>query len=300
MQDGEDLPSRADASLVSIVIPVYNHLDYTRRCLASIEHLTYPNFETIVVDNGSSDGTAEAVTREFPRVKVIRNPSNLGYAGGSNTGIRQSNGEFVLVLNNDTKVVDPGLLEGVVRAFGADPNVGLVTPRMVEYEDYDRIRFEGDADAYRNYEISGAAPTFRRRALEEVGLFDEFFFCYFEDKDLFARLRKAGWGYAHVPRARVAHVVGVTGVLGSPFVVYWSTRNFFVFVRRHVTLRRFSGRTLPRWVRLTGFFVCRSLKHRDWPSLRAWGRGLRDGVNAALSDRGRTAIQPVKIETNRS
>ena len=111
---------------VSIVIPAFNRLDYTRRCLESIEHLTYPNFETLLVDNGSADGTAESVRQEFPWVRVIRNEVNVGYAAGCNGGIRESRGDYILVLNNDTKVVDSHLLDGLVAAIEANPTVGGV------------------------------------------------------------------------------------------------------------------------------------------------------------------------------
>jgi len=275
--------------LVSIVIPVYNHLDYTRRCLESLRLLTYPNFETLVVDNGSTDGTAESLASDFPWVTIVRNPSNLGYAGGSNVGIRRSRGAFVLVLNNDTKDVDPNFLQTLVATFEANPRVAVVGPRMVDYDDYAKVRFNGGVDEFWHDEITGAAPTFRRKALEEVGLFDEFYFAYFEDSDLFARLKKSGWSIRFVPDVRVAHEVGVTGGAGSPFAVYWGTRNFFIFMRRHATLRRLVINAFPQWARLTAFFLCQSAKNRDWTSLRAWRRGLRDGARAALSDPSRNA-----------
>jgi len=274
---------------VSIVIPAFNRLDYTRRCLESVEHLTYPNFETLLVDNGSADGTAESVRQEFPWVRVIRNEVNVGYAAGCNGGIRESRGEYILVLNNDTKVVDSHLLDVLVAAIEANPTVAGVDPRMVDYVNYGKVRMEGGPDAYGDHELTGSAPMFRRDALDEVGLFDEFYFCFWEDRDLFARLKKSGWVLRHVPGVRVAHQSGATAPLGSPFAIYWDTRNFFIFMRRHATFRRFVVRVFPHWVHTTALLVYDNVKDNNWSVLREWLRGLRDGARAALSDRARAA-----------
>jgi len=274
---------------VSIVIPAYNRLDYTRRCLESIGHLTYPNVETLLVDNGSVDGTAESVRREFPWVRVIRNEANVGYAAGCNAGIRESSGDYLFVLNNDTKVVDPQLLDGLVAALEANPTVAAVDPCMVDYLDYGKVRLEGGPDAYGDHELTGSAPMFRRDALDEVGIFDEFYFCFWEDRDLFARLTRSGWVLRHVPGVRVAHQSGATAPFGSPFAVYWDTRNFFIFMRRHATFRRFVVRAFPHWFHATTLLIYDSVKDRNWTVLREWRRGLRDGARAALSDRARTA-----------
>src|SRR3989442_15689524 len=103
-----------------MVSRTYNRLDYTRRCLESIEHLTYPNFETLLVDNGSADGTAEPVGQEFPWVRVIRNEVNVGYAAGCNGGLRESRRDYILALHNGTKVVDAQFLDVVASAIEAN------------------------------------------------------------------------------------------------------------------------------------------------------------------------------------
>src|SRR2546427_5899626 len=171
---------------VSIVTPAFNRLDYTRRCLESVEHLTYPNFETLLVDNGSADGTADSVRQEFPWVRVFRNEVNVGYAAGCNGGIRESRGDYILVLNNDTKVVDSHLLDVLVAAIEANPTLAGGDPRLGDYVNYGKVRVEGGPDAYGDHELTGSAPMFRPEGLHEVGLFAAVYFSFWRDPALFA------------------------------------------------------------------------------------------------------------------
>jgi len=276
------------APLLSVVIPVYNRYEYTRRCLESVAKLTYTDRETLVVDNGSSDGTPERIMAEFPWVKLIRSPTNLGYAAGCILGIRQSSGRYVLLLNNDTWIVDSNLVEILVGILEKDSDVAAVGPRVVEYDDPEKVVFDGQADAYGGLYITGVVFLVRRDALREVGLFDESFFAYYEDRDLFARLKDAGWTFRHAASVRVAHKGSVTARLGSPFYYYWHNRNFVVYVRRHVIGRVGLFQILPAWATQTGWFLHWTLRSRDWQKLREWVRGYRDGLRAALADQPKT------------
>src|SRR3989442_3781430 len=152
-----------------MVSRTYNRLDYTRRCLESIEHLTYPNFETLLVDNGSADGTAESVRQEFPWVRVIRNEVNVGYAAGCNGGIRESRGDYILVLNNDTKVVDSHLLDVLVAAIEANPTVAGGGSPMVEFVKQGEDRMEGGPGADGDHELTRSAPVVLREGLDQGG-----------------------------------------------------------------------------------------------------------------------------------
>jgi GT2 family glycosyltransferase len=273
--------------LVSIVIPVYNRYEYTRVCLETVARLTYANRETLVVDNGSSDGTEENIKAEFPWAMVIRSTTNLGYAGGCNLGIRRSSGKHVLLLNNDTRIVSPELLNVLVGILETNPRVGAAGPRLVEYDDPDKIVFDGPTDAVGGMDITGAVLLLRREALRQVGLFDESFFAYYEDRDLFARLKKAGWSLQHSRLVRVAHQGSLTAVLGSPSWYYWHNRNFLVFFRRHGTLRLLL-RIFPSWWAGATWFVHQTLRTHDWQKLREWLRGYRDGFRPALANQEKT------------
>ncbi len=269
---------------VSIIVPVYGRYEFTRRCLQSLLRVTYPNRETIVVDNASTDETPDRLPKEFPWVTVVRNPRNLGYAGGCNTGMRVSKGEHIFLLNNDTKIVDPSLLDGLVDAMESDARLGAVGPRIVDYDDPERVTFDGVSDGYGHLGVSGVAVMLRRKALQEVGLFDESFFAYYEDRDLYARLARAGWRLRHVPAIRVAHWGSATAVPGSPFYNYHHNRNLVVLLRRHAGLRDLLMRALPQWAPVAAWFLKASIERQDWPALRAWVRGFWDGVRAALTD----------------
>jgi GT2 family glycosyltransferase len=270
--------------LVTIVIPVYNQYGYTRRCLESVRGLDYKEVETLVVDNGSRDGTSTRLAEEFPWVRVIRSETNLGYAGGCNRGMREARGEYILLLNNDTWIVDRDLLTVLARTLGDDPRIAAVGPRIVDYDDPSRILFDGERDAVGFLDIAGVVLLLRRSSLEEVGLFDESFFAYYEDRDLFARVRKAGWSLRHVPTVRVAHKGSATAVSGSAFYYRWHNRNLVVFLRRYATLRNLLLRVLPTWTPATLWSLKSLLGRHDREGLQSWIRGYWEGIRCALAD----------------
>ncbi|HZX91872.1 MAG TPA: glycosyltransferase [Rudaea sp.] len=223
------LPS-ADVPLVSIVIPVYNKVDYTIACLRSLaEHAGTAPFEVIVVDDASTDATAERLAR-VGGIRVIRNAQNLGFVGSCNAGAGAARGDFVLFLNNDT-VVTAGWLEALLRCFDEEPDAGLVGAKLV-YPDgrlqeaggiifsdgsgWNYGRFEDPADPRYNFRreadyCSGAAILIRRELLAKMGGFDARYApAYYEDTDLAFAVRAAGLKVFYEPRAVVVHFEGVT------------------------------------------------------------------------------------------
>lgn len=277
---------------VSIVIPTYNKYEYTRKCLATVRRLTYPSLEVVVVDNASADGTPELLAKEYPWVRVIRNTRNLGYAGGCNIGIQNTGGEYVLLLNNDTEIVDFGLIEGLVTPLESDPTLAASGPRIVDYEDHDLVVFDGVPDAYGFLDVSGVAVLLRRKALEAVGLFDEGFFAYYEDRDLYARFKKAGWGLRHVPTVRIAHEGSATAGHNSAFYCYYHNRNLIVLLRRHGSLRNVLLRAAPNWTYWAVGQLRWILRRQDRAALNAWIRGCRDGIRDALRDQHQAGTRP--------
>ncbi|HSC10407.1 MAG TPA: glycosyltransferase [Rhodanobacteraceae bacterium] len=223
------LPS-ADVPLVSIVIPVYNKIDYTIACLRSLaEHAGAAAFEVIVVDDASSDTTAERLAR-VGGIRVIRNAQNVGFVGSCNAGAGAARGDFVLFLNNDT-VVTSGWLEALLRCFDEEPDAGLVGAKLV-YPDgrlqeaggiifadgsgWNYGRFDDPADPRYNFRreadyCSGAAILIRRELLGRLGGFDTRYApAYYEDTDLAFAVRAAGLKVFYEPRAVVVHFEGVT------------------------------------------------------------------------------------------
>ncbi len=241
--------------MISVVITNYNGRRYLPDCLSSLADQTYRDFETILVDNGSTDGSVEFVEENYPGVRIVRNRENQGFAGGTNAGIRAARGEYVLTLNNDTRA-EPGFIEHLWNAMDIDPAVGMCAAKMLFPDGsinstgicisrsgaaWDRGMYEPDRGQYdRPDEVFGpcaGAALYRREMLDEVGLFDEDFFCYMEDVDLAFRARLAGWACRYVPEARIYHYHGGTAGVGTEFAVYYGNRNVVWYVVKNFPSR---------------------------------------------------------------
>jgi N-acetylglucosaminyl-diphospho-decaprenol L-rhamnosyltransferase len=219
---------------LSIIIVSWNTADLLADCLRSL--LAEPDStdsEIIVVDNGSTDGSAEMAQREFPRVMLILNQYNLGFARANNQGIRTSRGEFLLLLNSDT-VVPPMVLPALVAfmeehpaagvcsprllrpdgrpqafAFGSDPTLSYLWRRGANYLLRRRPLHDWSTDRLQEADwVSGACLLVRRAAIEQVGSLDEAFFMYFEDNDWCLRMRKARWRVYYNPQVSITHIGG--------------------------------------------------------------------------------------------
>lgn len=241
--------------LISIVIVNFNGRRYLESCLSSLEKQSYEPREIIVVDNGSSDGSAGYVRSRFPDTILVENETNCGFAAGSNAGIRRARGEFILTLNNDT-IADADLLQNLVPPMIADSRTGMCAPKMLFPDGrinstglcisrsgaaWDRGIFETDAGQYEEEtEVFGpcaGAALYRRAMLDEIGIFDEDFFLYMEDVDLAFRARQAGWLCRYVPSARVTHVHGGTAGTESDISIYYGNRNLAWCVIKNFPLR---------------------------------------------------------------
>jgi GT2 family glycosyltransferase len=215
--------------LISVVIVNWNRKDLLRACLASLAAQRDVSFETIVVDNGSGDGSAEMAEGEFG-VRVIRNRENRGFCAANNQGIAAARGEFIALLNNDAEA-EPGWLAELERACASRAEVGMAASKVLVWEDPRRIdkvghlifpdgqnrgRGSGALDAGqfdREEEVlwpDGCAAMYRKRMLDEIGSFDEDFFAYGDDAELGLRARIAGWKCVYAPRAVVRHHRGST------------------------------------------------------------------------------------------
>lgn len=216
---------------VTIIILNWNRKDDTVECLQSARKITYPDYNVILVDNGSDDGSQLTVSTQFPEVKLIENRLNLGFAGGMNVGIRSAiaNGaEHVFILNNDT-TLDSVIITELLKAYVDRKDVCAAVPKIYQYYRPDRIdscgldinygphigRVRGnrrpDGAKYSKLEevegLTGCGVLIKKSALNKVGLFDEDFFFYGEDVDLSLRFRKAGYKIIFVPNAKMWHKV---------------------------------------------------------------------------------------------
>jgi len=241
--------------LISIIIVNFNGLRYLGPCLSSLEKQSYEPCEIILVDNGSSDGSAGYVRAHFPKVIVVETGTNRGFAGGTNAGIKEAHGDFILTLNNDT-ITDSHFLENIIKPMLADKRVGMCASKM-RFPDgrinstgicfsrsgaaWDRGILEADLGQYEDEtEVFGpcaGAALYRRAMLDEIGLFDEDFFLYMEDVDLAFRARWAGWFCRYVPSAKVTHIHGGTTGINSELSVYYGNRNLLWYVIKNFPVR---------------------------------------------------------------
>lgn len=228
---------------ISVVLVSYNSARWLAECLDALAAQTYPARELIVVDNASTDDSARLLAQQFPHLRLIVNRVNVGFAAGTNLGIRLAQGAAVATLNPDTRV-EPDYLERLAAPL-ADPRVGASAPLMLSMENPGRvdaagIRIDplgfawnrGAGQAARAFQTPGrvfgacgGAALYRRAMLDEVGLFDEDFFAFYEDADLAWRAHRAGWQTQFVPGARVYHAHGASFGRVSPRKTYLLSRN---------------------------------------------------------------------------
>lgn len=232
----------------SIIIPNLNGRHHLDDCLCSLRRQTFTSFEVLLVDNGSTDGSQDYVRQHFPEVKVVELGRNLGFTGAGIAGWQASQGDFIILLNNDTEV-EPNWLQAIVAAFNHHPGVGIVASKLLLF--HQRDHFHAAGDYYRRdgtpgnrgiwrqdvgqydqeeyvFSACGAAAAFRRRLLDEIGFLDDDFFFSCEDVDVAWRAHLAGWRVLYVPTAVVYHKLKATGgdLIGS----YYDGRNFLYLI----------------------------------------------------------------------
>lgn len=252
--------------LVSIIIVNWNGKDFLPACLDSIKEQVMKDFEVIVVDNASHDGSVELLKRSYPWVKVVPLDFNTGFATGNNAGLAPARGKYVITLNNDTRV-DACWLAELVAVAEEHPDVGMVASRICSWDDHDTVdslgvRICADGMSRGNQRLSSfsslavrkveeilfpsaCAALYRRSMINETGFFDDDFFAYCEDTDLGLRGRLAGWGALLARDAIVYHRYSCTGGVFSPFKLYLVERNHF-----WVTMKNFPFNMLlllPFW-----------------------------------------------------
>ena len=251
-------PVSNEKPIVSVVIPNLNGRDILAGCLRSLERQTYKDFEVIVVDNGSVDGSVEMVRADFPWLEVvIENEDNVGFAKACNQGIKASVGLLIALLNNDTEA-HPDWLGALVRAAEANPDAGMFASKTLLFDKRDTLdtaghliyrdglnrgrgRLEIDRGQYDDktdvFSPSGAAALYRRKMFDEIGLFDEHHFAYGDDIDIGMRGRLAGWTCVFVAGAIVYHMYSATTGEYSPMKLYLVERNRLWIVIKYLPLK---------------------------------------------------------------
>jgi N-acetylglucosaminyl-diphospho-decaprenol L-rhamnosyltransferase len=295
---------------LSIVIPSWNTVGLLRECLRTIEQGNKPRTEVIVIDNGSEDNSAEMVAAEFPAVRLTRNAVNEGFAKGSNAGIRQAKGEYVLLHNADTEVHQDAL-DLMVNFLDGNPEYGAAAPKLVNQDGSTQggcMAFPGlltplffgtplerwapnsrelkryflrdwNHEADRDIEQPPAACLMiRRSVLDEIGHFDEALWLFFNDVDLSLRLAKAGHKTRFVAAAKVMHHVGASTSQFRGMHIEWQKNRLHYYRKHH-------GRLSGPWVKLcvTWTFLDYAMG-QVWSGWRGRGRGAIEPYRKAWSE----------------
>jgi hypothetical protein len=226
--------------MISVIILNWNGRDHLYECLSSVLKQTYNEYEVIVVDNGSTDGSQEYIRSMFPSVNLICNDQNYGFCKGNNIGIRSAKGEYIVLLNNDT-VVDSDWLQQLYECMISDAEVGFCASKLLLYSErnlldaagdgysicgagYKRGHFEEESRYDKDEYVFGAcagAAMYKKEMLDKIGLLDEDFFVAYEDSDLSFRAQLAGYKCKYASKAKVYHKVNSTlGTLSDTYVFY--------------------------------------------------------------------------------
>jgi GT2 family glycosyltransferase len=242
--DRRDLEASLDSSSsrprASVIVLSLNGQEYIRGCLQSLSESELRSLEIIVVNNGSTDATQEIVANEFPNVRLVNLPKNMGFAGGINEGLKRARGDVLIPLNDDT-ICTPGVVGRLVETLDESSDIGIVGCKIL-YPDKKTLQHaggwinpngkthhfgyrevdEGQYDQRRDVDyVTGCMFAIRRELLERIGMLDDRYFpIYYEEVEFAVRARKNGYRVVYEPGAVLYHLESMTEVLGSPNYLY--------------------------------------------------------------------------------
>ncbi|MBX7245738.1 MAG: glycosyltransferase family 2 protein [Candidatus Sumerlaeaceae bacterium] len=286
---------------LSVIITNWNTRELLAACLRSlVPYIENPDCEVILVDNGSTDGSPEMASRDFSKVRVLAQKSNLGFGRANNIGIRASRGRYLLILNSDTEVA-PGALDLMCDFMDIHPDIGALGARLLNSDGslqlscrrfpsyktvffhryslmtklFPRNRYSADYlmtetghDRTMDVDwVSGACLMARRETIEKVGLLDENFFMYAEDVDWCFRIHVGGWRVVYLPEARVTHHIGRSTRQVPGRMTYERHRSMWLFYKKHYSrgivlldVATFTGITVRCALMMTKNYIVSLLK----------------------------------------
>ena len=287
---------------VSIIILNWNSYEVTLDFLLSLRKIDYPNFEMVLVDNGSVDGSAAGLLENVPEIRLIRNSANLGFAGGCNVGMRDAlrrGTDYLLLLNNDT-IVAPDFLSQLVRFTESDENIGAASPKVLFFDHPDRLNYaggehtrwrlfpkmlglrqldDGRYDKIREVSfLTGCAFLIKAEVVRRIGVLEEIYFHFYEDIEWSLRIGQAGYKEFYVPAAKIWHKEHyVTDKSqGKGFIEFSVARASMIFARKHLPAKQwpFKMSFFAAWmIYRTLVFAFR----RDWKKVSSLYKGFWAG-----------------------
>ena len=287
---------------IAIIIVNWNGLKDTVECIHSLKKISYANYEIILVDNGSEDGSVNYLEGDHClSVRLIKNKENLGFTGGNNIGIQiaiEDGFDYILLLNNDTLIEDTDFLTKMVQPLESDKEVGFACPTILYNEPYGKVWYAGgeinlwkgwrhfydlkDKNVYTGF-TTGCCLLVRRDCLLNIGLLNNYYFLSVEDVEWCEYAKRTGWKLMHIASTSIIHKDSVssgcdTGGTYSPARVFYEFRNSIFFVREYATL----AQKVLAWSMIFGFkFIYRSAGYivlKKWDKFKALRKAFWEGV----------------------
>ncbi|NGP87944.1 glycosyltransferase family 2 protein [Fodinibius halophilus] len=282
----------------SIIIVSWNALDHLKNYFPSVAETDYPNFEIILADNASVDGSKAWVREHYPEVKIAEFDKNYGYCGGNNRAVPHADGDILLFLNNDVRV-EPDWLNALAECFEHNPKVAAAQPKMLSDQQPSHFEYAGAAGGFIDqfgypfcrgrvfdtvekdegqynddsniFWASGAALAIRKDIFNELGGFDEDFEFHMEEIDLCWRLWNNGYKVRYCANSTVYHLGGGSLAMGSPRKVYYNYRNNLRMLWKNSSTDTHIWRFVGRYL-LDIVAALRSLLGTNWPEFKAIAR----------------------------
>ena len=288
---------------VTVIIPNFNGKHFLAPCLDALKKQSMTEFDIILVDNGSTDGSVELLKEEYTYIKIIEMGENTGFCGAVNAGVKASGTEYILLLNNDT-IPDKNFVKALVDAMDARKKAFSCSACMLTVSDPDTL--DGAGDLYNAFGWASArgkgrsvsrfqkeagifsscagAAIYRRELFVELGMLDEAHFAYLEDMDIGYRARIKGYENRYIPQARVLHVgSGTSGSRYNEFKVRYSARNNVYLIYKNMPI----GQRILNAPFLALGFAVKSLYFKRKGFGQLYKESLKEGKRLALSQKGR-------------
>lgn len=236
----------------------WNGKEDTRECIDSLVQITYPNYEIILVDNASTDGSTQYFRDHYEEIKIIENQENLGFAEGNNVGIREAlkqKANYILLLNNDT-IVDPSFLEDLIEVGESDDSIGILSPIIYYYDDRNEIQYCGEKVNWYNGKLTkiniaskeiihseiicGASMLIKKETIDKIGLLPTEYFMLWEDIDYSIKALKNDIKSAYITTSKIWHKGSVSiGGISSPIRMRYTIKNRIIFWKKYSSKPQF-------------------------------------------------------------